>query len=211
MIRKIQLLTITFISGFAVMAFEILGSRVLFPYFGSSVHIWGALISVFLAGLSVGYAAGGRIADRFQNFPLFSYILLTPSLLMIFFPYYGYSFCSLFSSFQMNPKWAALITSTIIFFLPCVFSGAIVPLTVKMLVENKDQVGSVSGNVYAVATAGSIAGTLFTSFFLIGWTSVKVGIQLIGILYAISWILCLSTIGIQYFSNIVCTFNSNKR
>ena len=47
----------------AVISFEILGSRVLAPNFGSSVFVWGSLISVFLAGLSAGYYFGGRLAD----------------------------------------------------------------------------------------------------------------------------------------------------
>ena len=55
---------VVFICGAIVMSFEILGSRVLAPNFGSSVFVWGSLISVFLAGLSAGYYLGGWLADR---------------------------------------------------------------------------------------------------------------------------------------------------
>ena len=54
---------VVFTCGAVVMSFEILGSRVLAPNFGSSVFVWGSLISVFLAGLSAGYYFGGRLAD----------------------------------------------------------------------------------------------------------------------------------------------------
>ena len=47
-------------SGFFVMAIELLGGRLLAPNFGSSIYVWGAIISVFMLALSLGYLAGGR-------------------------------------------------------------------------------------------------------------------------------------------------------
>src|ERR1700735_1997388 len=47
-------------SGFFVMAIELLGGRLLAPYFGSSIYVWGAIITVFMLDLSLGYLAGGR-------------------------------------------------------------------------------------------------------------------------------------------------------
>src|ERR1700680_3643714 len=53
-----------FVTGAIVMSFEMLGSRYLNPYFGSGIYTWASLISTVLAGVTVGYFAGGRIADR---------------------------------------------------------------------------------------------------------------------------------------------------
>ena len=50
-----------FICGFCLMALEILGGRALSPYFGFTLHVWGAVISVFLGAMSIGYAAGSRL------------------------------------------------------------------------------------------------------------------------------------------------------
>ena len=47
-------------SGFFVMAIELLGGRLLAPYFGSSIYVWGAIITVFMLALSLGYLLGGR-------------------------------------------------------------------------------------------------------------------------------------------------------
>src|SRR6476660_10391021 len=52
------------VSGAVLMALEILSSRVLAPHFGNSVYVWGSIISVFLAALSLGYLWGGRLVDR---------------------------------------------------------------------------------------------------------------------------------------------------
>ena len=51
-------------SGFYVMAIELLGGRLLAPYFGSSVYVWGAIITVFMLALSLGYLAGGAWSVR---------------------------------------------------------------------------------------------------------------------------------------------------
>ena len=48
-----------FVSGAVVLGMEIAASRVLAPYFGNSLFVWGALIGVVLAGLALGYWAGG--------------------------------------------------------------------------------------------------------------------------------------------------------
>ena len=45
-------------TGAVIMALEILSSRVLAPFFGNSVYVWGSIISVFLAALSLGYSWG---------------------------------------------------------------------------------------------------------------------------------------------------------
>ncbi|MGA6990523.1 MAG: fused MFS/spermidine synthase, partial [Nitrososphaeraceae archaeon] len=46
------------------MALEFTASRLIIPVFGSSIFTWGSLIGVILAGLSLGYYAGGRLADK---------------------------------------------------------------------------------------------------------------------------------------------------
>ena len=54
--REIAVLKIVvFVAGAVLMALEILGSRVLAPRFGSSIYVWGSLISTFLVALSAGH------------------------------------------------------------------------------------------------------------------------------------------------------------
>lgn len=48
-----------FTIGAIVMSFEMLGSRYLNPFFGSSIYTWAALISTVLAALTAGYFVGG--------------------------------------------------------------------------------------------------------------------------------------------------------
>src|SRR5687768_15778779 len=55
---------IAFAIGFALMAYELAASRILAPAIGSSTYIWTSVIGVIIAALSLGYAAGGIIADK---------------------------------------------------------------------------------------------------------------------------------------------------
>ena len=58
-IAKYVLELIVFLSGAVVMTFELVGSRLLSPYFGNSIFIWTSLIGIIMAGLSLGYYLGG--------------------------------------------------------------------------------------------------------------------------------------------------------
>ena len=56
--------TIAFVVGAASLGAEISAARLLAPYFGASTIIWANTIATVLVALSVGYAIGGKLADR---------------------------------------------------------------------------------------------------------------------------------------------------
>ena len=53
---------IIFLCGAFIMIFEILGSRILGPYFGTSIFVWTSLIGIIMGSLSIGYWLGGKIS-----------------------------------------------------------------------------------------------------------------------------------------------------
>src|SRR5215204_4071902 len=76
-----------FIAGAVLLGLEIASSRVLAPFFGSSLYVWGALIGVVLAGLSLGYWLGGMAADREPTPALFVGVLGLAALLVLAIPF----------------------------------------------------------------------------------------------------------------------------
>ncbi|MFA6715056.1 MAG: fused MFS/spermidine synthase [Victivallaceae bacterium] len=188
---RFLLYVIAFISGFAMMSYEILGVRVLAPFYGSSVYVWGAAISVFLAGLSVGYAAGGKIADRRADGKILALLLAVPALLILLFPFYGCAFCNMVFALGLDSRLGALLLSLLLFFIPSGFIGALLPVIAGILAAETGKAGSAAGNACSASTVGSIAGTLFTSFYLISWTGVSKGIVLTGSLLGVNAVICL--------------------
>jgi spermidine synthase len=158
---------IVFISGAVLMALEIVGSRVLAPYFGSSIFVWGSLISVVLAALSLGYYWGGWLSARRPSFARLLVLLLIPGVLIFFLPFIyppvNYWIANIDFGIRLNP----LIASTIFFFLPGIFLGTISPYAIRLAATTLSMVGSTAGSLYALSTCGSIFGTLFTAFYLI--------------------------------------------
>ncbi|MFW6158377.1 MAG: fused MFS/spermidine synthase, partial [Planctomycetota bacterium] len=58
---------LVFACGMVLMSLEVIGGAEIAPYFGSSVFVWGSVITVFLGALAVGYRLGGRLADRWPT------------------------------------------------------------------------------------------------------------------------------------------------
>jgi len=152
------------IGGASVMVIEILGSRVLAPSFGTTLHVWSALITVTLAALAIGYAVGGRIADRRPGLP---------SLVLVMACAAG---ALLLSDLMTRPVLRAaygagmvggtFVAATLLF-LPSLFLlGMVSPMAVRAAADQQ-QLGKSVGNLYALSTLGSVAGSLSVSLLLI--------------------------------------------
>ncbi|HUT48966.1 MAG TPA: fused MFS/spermidine synthase [Alphaproteobacteria bacterium] len=154
---------IAFIGGWTIMMLEILGGRVLAPYFGYSVYQWGGLIGVVMAALAVGYFIGGRIGDRpgAQRFLLSALIISTAFVLVV--PRFANDFMPMMR--VAGPAWGAVFGTLILLGVPSVLLATISPIVIKLTAT--DRIANSAGLVYAVSTIGSIGGTFFASFYAI--------------------------------------------
>src|SRR5438874_2593648 len=75
-----------FLAGAVVLILEILGARLLAPFFGSTQYVWSALIAVTLLALAVGYRGGGRLADRRSPAPALYQALVLAGWLTLLIP-----------------------------------------------------------------------------------------------------------------------------
>jgi predicted membrane-bound spermidine synthase len=158
---------VAFVTGAIVMSFEMLGSRYLNPYFGSGIYTWAALISTVLAALTAGYFLGGFIADRTVSPTVLAAILGIASLYLLVLP----SFAEVILRFVLDAiddvRLGSLYSALAIMFLPVALFGVYSPFAIRLVLRAAQHSGTVSGTVYGVSTAGSIVGTLGTTFFLI--------------------------------------------
>jgi spermidine synthase len=161
------LLLIVFASGAILMALELAGSRVVAPQFGSSIFVWGSLISVFLAGLSAGYYVGGRLADRWPSRRLLATLFLPPAAWILALPLVAEPLGEAILAADLGPNWSPLVATTLLFLFPSVWLGLISPFAIRLAARSLSTVGNTAGLLYAVSTAGSIAGTLGTAFYLV--------------------------------------------
>jgi len=152
------------IGGAAVMVVEILGSRILAPNFGTTLHVWSALITVTLTGLAVGYAVGGQVADYRPGLgPLMTIMACAGATLLV-------------SDLTARPVLSAaydagMVSGTFmaatLLFLPTLFLlGMLSPMAVRAA-ANHQHLGASIGNLYALSTVGSVAGSLLVSLLLI--------------------------------------------
>jgi spermidine synthase len=181
---NVILLVAAFLSGAILMALEIVGGRVLMQYFGGSIYVWGSLIGVFLAALSLGYYVAGKLSDRHPSAWLLAVLLFAASVLVALLPQYGWGLCDRISLAEIGDRAGPLLGATLLFFLPGVLMGTTSPFVIRLTAERIEQVGQAAGSVYAVSTIGSIAGTLGTAFYLLGWLGVRNITYLLGGLLA---------------------------
>src|SRR5215468_12398976 len=156
-----------FVTGAIVMSFEMLGSRYLNPYFGSGIYTWASLISTVLAALTIGYFAGGRLADRHPSARVLGTAVLIGSAFILALPSFSTKLLETLLDAIDDIKAGSLASAFMLMFFPVAFYGAYSPFAIRLLLRSTHASGGVSGGVYAISTAGSIVGTLGTTFLLI--------------------------------------------
>jgi spermidine synthase len=156
-----------FLAGAALLGLEIAASRVLAPYFGNSLYVWGALIGIVLAGLSTGYWVGGIVADRWPTPRLLVAMLAAASLLVLAIPFVDGWVLDRLVSWDPGPRLNPLLATVFLFGAQSVILGTASPIAVRLLGRSVERLGRTAGRLFAVSTAGSIAGTFATSFWLI--------------------------------------------
>jgi spermidine synthase len=170
-----------FTSGFAVMALELLGSRLVTPVFGSSIWAWGSLIGVVLSGLAAGYRVGGWSADRSPTPRKFSMIVFAGGILVLLVPSLAPYALSLSQYSGLGDEYGPLLGTALILLLPTFVLGMTSPYAIKLASQTLSSVGNVSGNLYSLSTVGSIAGTFGTVFVLVPLLDVRAIILALGL------------------------------
>jgi hypothetical protein len=166
-------LCLAFVSGFIIMSIELLGGRILAPFFGGSIYVWGSVITVFMLSLSVGYLIGGRLSLHSPNLKHYGSFFLIAAVLVLPLILWGNELMEAVFLRVEDPRYGSLLISILLFFLPTAVLGMIAPYSVRLLVSDTHHSGQVAGLLYFVSTLGSALGTLGTSFYFVLWFEVN--------------------------------------
>ncbi|MGB1262981.1 MAG: fused MFS/spermidine synthase [Cognaticolwellia sp.] len=164
---------LAFSSGFCIMGIELLGGRILAPFFGSSVHIWGSIITVFMLSLSFGYLAGGKLSTQNASLNRYGLIFIFAGLTVLPVVFSSQWLMEAIFLAVEDTRYGSLLASMVLFFIPTIILGMISPYSVRLLVTDKNSSGQVAGFLYFVSTLGSAMGTIITSFYLVLWFEVN--------------------------------------
>ena len=166
-VGQLFLLVCVTASGAGVMLYEFIAVRILQRYFGGSLDVWASEIAVCLAGLSLGYAVGGRIADRYRTMSVLGIELFVSGLL-------GASILKLAefagertATIEVGLAWHPLLAAGVSSFLPFLALGTVLPQAIRLRVKDIERVGESAGNVIALSTIGSILGVLAAGMWLL--------------------------------------------
>ncbi len=150
-------------SGFFVMGVELLGGRLLAPYFGSSIFVWGTLIAVFMTAPAIGYLIGGQLSLRAPSQMGLGLLLIAEALFALPIVFFGDAVSDALSYAISDPRYGSLLASALMFSLPTLFSGMVSPYAVRLLIRDIEKSGQSAGRLYFASTLGSAGGTILTT------------------------------------------------
>jgi spermidine synthase len=185
-------ITIVFLSNFCILVIELVAGRMMAPLVGVSLYTWTSIIGVILAGISLGNYLGGKIADRYASRRALAFFFILSALGSASI-LWTIELVTPLSNLAIPIVVNVLLVFTVVFLLPATILGTISPIVVKLTLADLRRTGDVVGKISAAGTAGSIAGTFATGFFLISAFGTRVivwvvaaGLLLIGVFIALS-------------------------
>ncbi len=189
--KKYLLEIAIFLCGAIVMVYEIVGSRVVAPHFGTSIYVWTSLIGIILASLSTGYWLGGRLADKKPQYSSLAWVILLAAVLIGLTTLIKENILEflvyIFDGMIMRTLFAAIL----LFAPASILLGMVSPYAVRLKLNSINTSGATVGKLYAISTVGSIIGTFLAGFFLIPFAGTT------NILYLIAGVLALTSLSLH--------------
>lgn len=171
------------IEGASLMAVEIMGAKLLAPFYGSSLYVWTAVLSITLLGLTLGYYFGGQLSTRQTTGKPLILILAIASLLVFALPVSAKALISLTSSIPLIP--GIFVASFLLLTPPMLCFGMVGPMVVRLMTQKMEILGNVAGTVYFTSTLGGIMATFLLGFYCIPALGLKFSALITGIALAL--------------------------
>ncbi len=186
------ILMVSFLEGASVMGVELIGAKLIAPWFGTSLYVWTSVLGVSMLGLASGYYIGGHLSYRQAQGNLLKKLLLLATLFVGVMPLTA---TLIMSATQMvDVRLGSLIASIVFIFPPLLLMGMVSPMIIRYCTREKTHTGKIAGSVFAASTIGGVLSVLLSGFYFI---------PLLGLNYA-SWLfagLMLIATGVAHFAS----------
>ena len=170
------------VSGFCALAYEVLWTRIMVFFLGSTTYAFATMLAAFLFGIALGSVVFARWVDRMQQpITVFGIVQLGIGLFaLILMPAFEelYGMTRAFQSTFGSSRFWAFFSCFLVMCLPTFLMGASFPLVTKIYTGSERRLGRSIGNVYAVNTVGSILGAFCAGFILIPLLGIRPSIVL---------------------------------
>jgi spermidine synthase len=181
---------ISFVIGFALMAFELVAARLLAPTIGSSVYVWTSVIGVIIAALSIGYAIGGKIADARVKPLDVVWLLLLSSMMVIITSLLASSMLEVIVQVLPDSRAQGVVASLFLFAPTSFLLGVVSPYLVRLRVSSAKTSGESVALLSALNSIGGITGTFLTGFFFFSVVgSIQALVIVSALLMGASWLI----------------------
>ena len=167
------LILIVFVGGISSLGTEIATSRLIAPFFGTSLFVWANVIGFVLFYLTLGYYVGGRLADRFPREVVLYQLTAVAAVLIALLPFVSRPILQYsqeaFATYSLGVFWGSLLVVMLLLAVPITLLGCVSPYAIRLSLEDGDvkQSGSVAGKLYAISTVGSLLGAFLPTLVLI--------------------------------------------
>jgi len=162
------------VTGAVVLVVEILGAKMLTPWFGSSHFVWTAQITITLLALAAGYYLGGWLADRWARLSLMYTGLVVAAVFLAVTVLVRSKLAA--ACLNLNLAVGSIVASLGLFFVPLTLLAAVGPYFVRVLARSLQDVGRAVGRLSALGTVGSVIGVLVTSYVLVPYVQDSVAL-----------------------------------
>lgn len=171
--RRYRPHVLVFIAGFSLMVIELVASRIVAPYLGSSLYTWTGVIGVVLLGIAIGNYAGGLLAEKGVGWRGIGFIFVAAGLAAVISFFISLPLAKSIKLFEPPLPLAIMFFSFLEFFPISLFLSTITPIVISLSLDSLKKTGTTVGRIYAISTAASIIGTFATGFVLIPFLGVK--------------------------------------
>lgn len=194
---RFTLLWLVFSAGLAVMGLEMSASRLIAPYFGTTLSVWTSLIGLVLLCLTVGYYLGGALADRFPTRRALGTLVMVAGLMVVALPLFSHTLLA--AVWKLTPRLGilggSLLAAFLLFAVPMILLGCVCPFAMKLTLSDLGQTGRTSGRIYAISAVGSVAGTFLPAMVTIPTLGVRRSVLLFGLVLVLAGGLLMPTRG----------------